>query len=459
MKTHFSARLNFWVAANLVVAGAAFAPAVSSASARICLFPGSPSAALDRQIAGAVFRTAGIAASFAKQGIGEGDDDGVSLKELSKAIGGRCDVIAGFPRSPVADATGSKLLFSRGYLRSGYVSITASGADASRSPADVIAATYASPAQLIAVQQTRARLDLENTPEATVEAVAAGRARRAIVWYPALVAYRLAHPKQGFDVAATRSPYADWQLVFAFGANASALQRRVDAALAKMDADGRLAELTRAWVLPGSVKTPQAAAAYGNDDGTRAVADSTIRHADRAAATFAYRDGPGYAAAGARAAMSIADTSAAAGRFTYAVATRSGFGGPGRFIKVGGGTDGNAPTFDRAQATHGKKLYAGACAKCHGANLQGVNAPALIGPAFAPASNAHLTIGGVFEYMATNMPADRPGKMKDQDYADIMAFLLYSNGYAPGTAKMTADGVRASTTPLNAGTAAAQTSR
>lgn len=53
--------------------------------------------------------------------------------------------------------------------------------------------------------------------------------------------------------------------------------------------------------------------------------------------------------------------------------------------------------------------------------------------------------------MATNMPADRPGKMKDQDYADIMAFLLMSNGYKPGPNKMTADMARASKLPLNAG--------
>jgi hypothetical protein len=41
--------------------------------------------------------------------------------------------------------------------------------------------------------------------------------------------------------------------------------------------------------------------------------------------------------------------------------------------------------------------------------------------------------------------------MKDQDYADIMAFLLLSNGYKPGASKMTADSARASTLPLNAG--------
>ena len=123
----------------------------------------------------------------------------------------------------------------------------------------------------------------------------------------------------------------------------------------------------------------------------------------------------------------------------------------GHFIRVSAGAPADAPSFDHTQAMHGKSLYANSCATCHGAQLQGVTAPALIGPAFAPAANAHLTIGGVYSYMASNMPADRPGKMKDQDYADIMAFLLLSNGYRPGAGKMTAATAGTSSTPLNAG--------
>jgi mono/diheme cytochrome c family protein len=124
----------------------------------------------------------------------------------------------------------------------------------------------------------------------------------------------------------------------------------------------------------------------------------------------------------------------------------------GRFLKVDASAAADAPAFDRTQVAHGKTLYSSSCAKCHGPDLQGLNAPALRGPAFAPAANAKLTIGGVYGYMANNMPADRPGKMKPQDYADIMAFLLYSNGYSASSTKLTDDSAKASTTPLNART-------
>jgi mono/diheme cytochrome c family protein len=404
-------------AAGVLAACLSLSPAHSMAGVKVCTFPGSPSAALDQAVARDVFRQAGIAATLVKHGIGEGDDDGVSLKELDRTLARDCDVIAGFPRSTVADASNSKLQFSRGYLRAGYVSIEAPDANPQGAAKNTVAAMYASPAQLIAVQQPSVTLDLQNTSALTVEAVAKGQAQRAIVWYPAVVAYQLAHPQRHFTVAAARSPYADWHLVFAFGPRTAAMRERIDTALDTMSNNGRLAALTRAWAMP----------AHAIDAADTADSQDAAR----------YRDGPS-------ASYTIAQ------RALLAAADAKDAGG---FVKIAadaGASDG-VPSFDQAQATHGKMLYSAACAKCHGAQLQGVTAPALQGPAFAPASNAHLTIGGVFNYMATNMPADKPGKMKDQDYADIMAFLLYSNGYRPGGAKMTADNARASATPLNAG--------
>lgn len=415
MKTH----LHQFATAAIAVAGLAIAssPAVAATPIRICTFPGSPSAALDKAVAKDAFKTAGIAATLVENGIGGGnDDDGVSLKELHRTLGHGCDVIAGFPRSSVADGSGDAMRFSRGYLQANYVSVAATTRKQAPAAEQVVAATYGSPSQLIAVQEQHVHFDLENTPEATVDAVASGRAARAIVWYPAVVAYRQAHGGQEkFDVTKTRSPYSDWQLVFAFDANAMALQRKLDGALAAMAADGRLAALTQAWTLPESSAAAQASKP-----------------------NFAYLDGP----VRANGHGMLRDAGYTAGNAGHIVKISA---------EAAAASVSSAPSFDRAQVAHGKSLYGSACAKCHGANLQGITAPALSGPAFAPVSGSHLTIGGIYTYLSTNMPADRPGKLKDAEYADIMAYLLSENGYAPSKAKMTADVARASTTLLNAG--------
>jgi polar amino acid transport system substrate-binding protein len=393
-------------AACALAACIALMPDASQAAVTVCTFPGSPSASLDKTVAQAAFAQAHIAARFSEHGIGEGDDDGVSLKELDKTLAHGCDVIAGFPRSSVADASGGKMRFSRGYLRAGYVSIEAPDADVQGVAKRTLAATYASPAHLIAVQQSDVTLDLENTSKSTVEAVASGHAQRAIVWYPALVAYRMAHPQRKFTVAATRSPYADWELTFAYGPRSTQYREKIDAALVDLSRDGRLQTLTGQWALPSNLEASDHSSITPRFSSNHAGIMRADARADRA----------------------------------------------GHFIKVANEGTLMPPSFEQAQTVRGKTLYSGSCAKCHGAQLQGVTAPALQGPAFAPAANSHLTVGGIFGYMATNMPADRPGKLKDQDYADIMAFLLYSNGYKAGSTKMTADTARSSTLPLNAGT-------
>ena len=402
------------IAATLAFAASAAAIHAHAADAlRVCTMPGSPSAALDRTVARSVLREAGIRATFVAQGVAGGnDDDGISAHELVKSLGHACDVIAGFPRSPIADASDSQLIFSQAYLRSGYVSIALPNvhAAASAGAKETVAATWSSPSQLIAVQQKNVRFDLENTSELTVEAVAKHRAQHAIVWYPAVVAYQSAHPQARFDIAPAHSPYADWSLVFASGPGTESLQGRIDRALSKLREDGRLTSLTRTWALPDAVA-----------------------HATES--PF-----PG----------GISNAAYAARPLSSAVATTASQQG-GRFIKVSADGGAAAPSFDDAQVAHGKELYTSACAKCHGAQLEGITAPALSGPAFAPVSNSHLTIGGIYQYMSTNMPADRPGKLSDQDYADLMAFLLYTNGYDAGSAKLTADAAVGSTTPLNAG--------
>jgi polar amino acid transport system substrate-binding protein len=405
-------RLTQIAAAGAIAASITLAPVQASAGVRVCTMPGSPSTALDQAVARAVLHAAGVSATFVAHGIEDGnDDDGISARELIKSLGHNCDVIAGFPRLARSSVPDSHLSFSNGYLRSGYVSVTLHNAHAA-APADgkeTIAATWSSPAQLIAVQQKNARFDLENTSALTVDAVAKHRAQRAIVWYPAVVAYQRAHPQSRFDVTPVQSDYADWNLVFASGPATDDLQTRINQSLSQMRADGRLASLTRGWKLP----------------------DSVVHTA--ATPVPAHRPGIMYAA------------------WTNTFQRPAQNTQPGGFIKISAGTSVAVPSFDDAQVAHGKEIYTSSCAKCHGLQLEGVIGPALSGPAFAPASNSHLTIGAIYQYMSTNMPADRPGKLSDDEYADVMAFLLYTNGYEAGGAKLTAADAGASTTPLNAG--------
>ena len=78
--------LNRIPAASVFAACLALTSIHSMAAVKVCTFPGSPSAALDETVARDAFAQAGIAATIVRHGIGEGDDDGVSLGELDKTL-------------------------------------------------------------------------------------------------------------------------------------------------------------------------------------------------------------------------------------------------------------------------------------------------------------------------------------------------------------------------------------
>jgi mono/diheme cytochrome c family protein len=397
----------------LLAGGVASMPSSAATAAartvRVCTFPGSPTRALDTAVARAVFGLAGIAATFDENRIQERGDDGVSAHELADTLTRDCDVIAGLPVPSGGGSAGSHMVYSQPYLHSGYVSITLRGAAASAIGKDAtVAATYSSLSQLIAVEQRYQHFALENTPEQTIDAVTANRAQRAIVWYPAVVTYEQSHPDLHFDVTPVASAYSDWNLVLALGPGSMKLQQRINAALTALRKNGHLSELTHDWALPGKAATTAA---------------------DR-------KPGASQMASGIHTAV-----------YTPSEA--------GSIIKVSGkaaaspSTDG-VPSFDKAQAAHGKALYAQHCAKCHGNDMQGKIGPALRGPVFAP-TNSHILVSGMYQFISNNMPADRPGQLKEGQYADLMAFLLYENGYDAGTNHLTARIANASMAPLNAG--------
>jgi polar amino acid transport system substrate-binding protein len=86
------------------------------------------------------------------------------------------------------------------------------------------------------------------------------------------------------------------------------------------------------------------------------------------------------------------------------------------------------PTTAGQVAMLGETVFTSHCASCHGADGQGGTAPAVIG------ARAYLgkydTAQGLFEYVATDMPAQNPGSLSHQEYLNVVGYLLVQNDYA-----------------------------
>lgn len=92
------------------------------------------------------------------------------------------------------------------------------------------------------------------------------------------------------------------------------------------------------------------------------------------------------------------------------------------------------------QASKGKELYVKHCAVCHGASgqggpvpkqfggLAGMKAPTLVGPGRLPGME---TVGQVYDFASKNMPGDKPGSLKSDEYLAIISFALEANGIKP----------------------------
>jgi mono/diheme cytochrome c family protein len=91
------------------------------------------------------------------------------------------------------------------------------------------------------------------------------------------------------------------------------------------------------------------------------------------------------------------------------------------------------PAFTEAQAQRGHAAYQKNCQDCHGANLDdGEFGGAPLKGSYFRQHWGSGSLSALFAYTKTKMPPDRPGRLSDQTYADIVAFFLSSNGYKAG---------------------------
>ena len=91
------------------------------------------------------------------------------------------------------------------------------------------------------------------------------------------------------------------------------------------------------------------------------------------------------------------------------------------------------------QAENGRAVYTRSCAICHRTDLQGnFESPPLAGPNFLNFWGDR-TPQELVERIRVTMPPDRPGRLGDETYLDIAAYLLQANGAPAGDRALTAD--------------------
>ena len=91
------------------------------------------------------------------------------------------------------------------------------------------------------------------------------------------------------------------------------------------------------------------------------------------------------------------------------------------------------------QAARGQKIYTDSCASCHGDDLSGGGqTPPLAGKEFNM-DWIDLAMSDLFDRTRGTMPADKPGTLKPEQAADVIAYLLQKATFPAGQTELPAD--------------------
>lgn len=83
----------------------------------------------------------------------------------------------------------------------------------------------------------------------------------------------------------------------------------------------------------------------------------------------------------------------------------------------------------------GERVFAQHCARCHGEQGEGLIGPAVIGDE-ARLSN-YRTGRGLYDYVESTMPQDKPGSLTEAQYRAVVTYLLRRNHYTSSCESLT----------------------
>ena len=111
-------------------------------------------------------------------------------------------------------------------------------------------------------------------------------------------------------------------------------------------------------------------------------------------------------------------------------------------VHVGATGGPDSGIYTEEQADRGQQLYTTRCSWCHRDDLTGGGAdesgPPLVGPRFSRRWNGR-SVAELVITVVSQMPKDTPGSLTDEEYVDIVAHILRTNGMPAGSQPLPVD--------------------
>jgi mono/diheme cytochrome c family protein len=123
--------------------------------------------------------------------------------------------------------------------------------------------------------------------------------------------------------------------------------------------------------------------------------------------------------------------------------------GPGPEVASAHNASFPAATYSADQASAGKQVFDSTCTRCHPSGQ-------LDGAAFANLWN-NRRVSTLYSLISNTMPQDRPGSLKDEQYVNVIAYLLQRNQVPSGAVKLSIDTLDMKKLRIDVGGAAAAT--